>query len=306
MDLPSQFIESVHRVFGDRGRKWLPELPAIAARCRDKWDLCEGVICPNMSMNYIEFTTMPSGDPVALKVGVPHPELFTEMEALRLYNGRGAVRLLDADRNLGAILMQRLEPGTMLWELGDNRKETHIAASAMCQLPVPVPSAHALPKFAHWVERAFRLTRTEWDPEERMPRDLIDRAEKAFEEISRNTTGDVVLHGDLHHENILLDDGAGWTAIDPKGVIGPHCLEVGRFLQNQLPAHLPVKDREARVLERVQILSTELGYSRKIIAASGLVDCILSHCWGFEDSEIGPDWHHGIELARMLCHAFDL
>ncbi len=139
-----------------------------------------------------------------------------------------------------------------------------------------------------------------------MPRDLIDSAEKAFKEISRNTTDDVVLHGDLHHENILLDTGAGWTVIDPKGVIGPHCLEVGRFLQNQLPENLGARGREERVLERVEILSTELGYSRKSIAASGLVDCVLSHCWCFEDNEIGPDWHHGIELARMLCHKFGL
>ena len=306
MHLPPQFIEKVHRIFGDSGRKWLPDLPDIAARCRDKWELCEGVICPNMSMNYIEFTTTVAGEPVALKIGVPHAELFTEMEALRLYDGRGAARLLDADRELGAILMQHLRPGTMLWELDDNEKETMIAASIMCKLPVPTPSTHNLPTFSQWVERAFRLTRTEWDPQELMPRDLIDRAEKAFEEIERNTTGDVVLHGDLHHENILLDDQSGWTAIDPKGVIGPHCLEVGRFLQNQLPNSLPIERREEMVQERVRILGTELGYSQKTIAASSLVDCVLSHCWSFEDDGIGANWHDGIELARMLCHRFGL
>jgi len=254
-----------------------------------------------MSMNYIEFNTTTTGEPVALKVGVPHAEAFTEMEALRLYDGRGAARLLDADRELGAILMQHLQPGTMLWQLGDNRKETRIAASIMCELPVPSPSTHNLPRFSQWVERAFRLTRTEWDPQELMPRDLIERAEKAFEEIERNATTDVVLHGDLHHENILLDDRSGWTAIDPKGVIGPHCLEVGRFLQNQLPSSLPVERREEMVRERVRILSAELGYSREILAASGLVDCVLSHCWSFEDDAIRAGWHHGIELARMLC-----
>jgi streptomycin 6-kinase len=254
-----------------------------------------------MSMNYIEFATTAAGEPVTLKVGVPHAELFTEMEALRLYDARGAVRLLDVDRDLGAILMQRLQPGTMLWLLGNNRRETEIAASIMSALSVPVPSRHNLPAFSRWVERAFRLTRTEWDPQQLMPRDLIDRAEKAFREIERNTTGDVVLHGDLHHENILLDDRSGWTAIDPKGVIGPPCLQVGRFLQNQLPSSLPVERREEMVRERVHILSTELGYTRETVAASGLVDCVLSHCWCFEDEGFDADWYNGIELARMLC-----
>jgi streptomycin 6-kinase len=133
---------------------------------------------------------------------------------------------------------------------------------------------------------------------------LIDRAEKAFKEIERNTTGDVVLHGDLHHENILLDDQSGWIAVDPKGVIGPHCLEVGRFLHNQLPSSLSVELREEMLRERLCIFSAELGYSREILAASGLVDCILSHCWSFEETGIDADWHHGIEMAQILCHMF--
>lgn len=114
MHLPQLFVDKVLRVFDDTGRAWLPQLPAIVAQCREQWDLCEGAISPNMSMNYIEFTTTTSGEPVALKIGVPHSELYTEMEALRLYGSQGAVRLLAADRDLGAILMQRLQPGTML------------------------------------------------------------------------------------------------------------------------------------------------------------------------------------------------
>lgn len=244
---------------------------------------------------------MADAQPVALKVGVPHAELFSEMEALGLYGGKRAVRLLDADRELGALLIQRLQPGTLLWQLEDNEQETRIAASIMRELPVPAPATHNLPTFSRWVRRAFSLTRTEWDPHERMPRDLIDKAEDAFQEIERNATETVVLHGDLHHENILLDERSGWTAIDPKGVIGPPCLEVGRFLQNQLPGDLSGKRREALVRERVGILSAELGYSPETVAAGGLVDCVLSHCWSFEDEALGDDWPDGIELARVLC-----
>jgi streptomycin 6-kinase len=189
----------------------------------------------------------------------------------------------------------------MLWQLEDNRRETEIAASIMRVLLAPIPATHHLPTFGRWVERAFRLTRTEWDPGERMPRDLIDKAEQAFQEIERDTPGDVVLHGDLHHENILLDDESGWTAIDPKGVIGAPCLEVGRFVQNQLPRDLPAERREALVRERVQIFSDALGHAQETVAASALVDCVLSHCWSFEDEGIGPAWYDGIELARLLC-----
>ena len=93
MLLPPQFIDTIHRVFGDDGREWIPRLPGILARCRARWGLSEGVRSPSMSLNYLEFTAMATGELVALKVGVPHSELFTEMEALELYGGHRAVRL---------------------------------------------------------------------------------------------------------------------------------------------------------------------------------------------------------------------
>lgn len=255
MDISPQFVEKVHRMFGHRGRAWLPELPRIAAECRARWGLSEGVPCPTMSMNYIEFTATPSGQAVALKVGVPHDDLFTEMETLALWNGRGAVCLLEADRELGAILMERAEPGTMLWEAGDNREQTRGAASIMTQLSVPVPASHGLPRVADQVEKAFRETRNGLDPEELMPRDLLDTAEAALRDLERQYPDEVVLHGDLHHENALLDEGRGWVAIDPKGVIGPACLEVGRFLQNQVPKGIALADREVLLRDRVEIFS---------------------------------------------------
>ena len=125
MHLLPQFVATVHRIFGNSGREWLSRLPCILAQCRVKWGLRTGVMCPTMSINYTEFTSLlagqPGGQPVALKVGVPRGELYTEMEALGLYDGKRSVRLLGADRDLGALLIQRLQPGTVLWQLGDNK-----------------------------------------------------------------------------------------------------------------------------------------------------------------------------------------
>ena len=301
MQIPPQFVAKVHRIFGEPGRAWLPTLPGLLARLRDQWGLVEGVPCPIVGMSYIEFTTTANGQPVALKVGVPHEELFTEMEALALYAGRGAVRLLAADRELGAILMQRVIPGTMLWQVGDNREQTRIAASVMSGLFPPVPKETGMPHFSRWTDRAFRLTRTEWDPQERWPRDLLDRAEEAMAAISRDRSADVVLHGDLHHENILWDDKSGWLVIDPKGVIGPRCLQSGRYMENQLPVDATPGELEALVRERVEIFSDVLKMPVEDVVAGALVDCVLSHVWSFEDhGPLGQDWYQGIELGRLL------
>lgn len=305
LSLPEILIEKVHRVFGDEGRTWLPRLPAILARCREQWSLLPGTMSPFMSMNYIELTRTEQGEEVALKVGLPRPDLFGEMEALRLYGGRSAVRLLDCDRELGAILMRRVKPGTMLWQLDDDECRTRIAAKVMRNVSVPVPAEHGLPTFADWVEPAFHSARTEWDPTELMPRDVIDEAERAFAAIERTKADDVVLHGDLHHENILLDDEAGWVAIDPKGVVGARSLEVGRYVQNRLPLEARAELRHEIVRSRLEILRLELGYSFEELAACALVDCVLSRCWKLQDESLGEDWEEGIELARFLSTLCD-
>jgi streptomycin 6-kinase len=135
-----------------------------------------------------------------------------------------------------------------------------------------------------------------------MPRDLLDRAEAAFIELTRDRTHDVVLHGDLHHENILWDEVDGWLAIDPKGVVGPRCLEVGRYIQNQLPDDGPVSVAESLVRERIEIFSAELEMTPETIAAAALVDCVLSHVWSFEDEgPLSEWWYRGVELGWQLC-----
>jgi streptomycin 6-kinase len=139
-----------------------------------------------------------------------------------------------------------------------------------------------------------------------MPRYLIDSAEQAFEDIERGASEHVVLHGDLHHENILFDQRSGWVAIDPKGVIGPHCLEMARYLLNYLPEDVPLARGEEVIRARLDVFAAELGYPWRTLAACGLVDCILGLCWAFEEEgDLGPYWQHGVQLAHVLQRLFE-
>jgi len=297
-NLKPDFQDRIGRVFGDAGRVWLDRLPALLDKCRARWRLSTGQASPHTSLNYLELTSTADGRPVALKVGVPHAELFSEMEALRLYAGRGAVALLDADRELGALLLAQVRPGHRLCDLGAEPQTTRIAAGLMRTLPRPAPATHALPSFADWFRRAIGLTRTTWDPAGLMPRDLLDRAEACFERLSAGAD-QVVLHGDLHHENILFDAAAGWLAIDPKGVVGPAILECGRYLHNHLPDG--ARCRRAALVRRAEIIGAALGQPPSAILAVGLVDGVLSHCWCFEDKTLPRDWPRRMALLHLLA-----
>ena len=268
------------RHFGEDAGNWIKRFADILKACVTRWDLELGAPAEEQSMNYIVFAKTKAGADVALKIGVPHREMETEIEALRYYGGRHCVRCLDADASLGALLLERVVPGRMLLSLHDNAQEATIAGQIMKKLLIKEPAEHNLPAFAQWVERAFGKLRSTYGRDcGPMPKALIDKAEQVFRDIAASTPNDMLLHGDLHHENLLCDANQHWLAIDPKGVIGAACLEVGRFLQNQLPEGMTLGQMRQRIEQRVQILSAELAETPETIASSGFVDTVLCACW---------------------------
>jgi len=108
------FEQRMVEVHGETGREWLTRLPEIISLCARRWSLT--VIPPfeALSYNYVTPARRQDGTPAVLKLGVPNPEIESEIEALRIFDGDGIARLLDSDTDLGAMLIERLEPGDTL------------------------------------------------------------------------------------------------------------------------------------------------------------------------------------------------
>jgi len=123
-----QLRRTIVALHGDRGASWWRELPQLLERCARRWSLRILPPFDNLSYNYVAPAVRADGSEVVLKVGVPHPELLSEMAALRHYDGRGSVRLLDADEAWGALLLERLRPGAMLVTVDDDEAATRVAA----------------------------------------------------------------------------------------------------------------------------------------------------------------------------------
>jgi len=125
-----------------------------AARC---WGLTPAAPVPDLSYNYVAPARRADGTDVVLKIGVPNPELTSEINALRLYDGRGAVRLLESDRALGMCLLERLRPGEMLTTLDDDDLRTRIAADVMLCLWRPAPEGQAFLRLSDWFNELKNL-----------------------------------------------------------------------------------------------------------------------------------------------------
>jgi streptomycin 6-kinase len=169
-----------------------------------------------------------------LKISRELDETRTGIAALTLSDGRGAVRLLASDPDLGALLLERIEPGTMLAELAaeDDNAATRVAAGVLRELWRPATESDGLRSLESWCAAFDRNRSALQAGVDEFPRALFERADTLRADLLASTRAAVALHGDLHHFNVLRSDRAGWLAIDPKGLAGDRCFDVCQFLRN--------------------------------------------------------------------------
>ncbi|MCL4266501.1 MAG: phosphotransferase [Anaerolineae bacterium] len=298
LNLPDSFIQIVSLTF-DEGAAWLARLPELIAACEARWGLTAQPHFPGLSYNYAAPATLPDGTEIVLKLGVPRHELTTEIEALKLYNGRAMCHLLDADADRGVLLLERLQPGHMLTAVSDDETATRIAADVMRRLWRPLPEHHIFPSVADWTADLAEL-RTQFDggtgP---FPARLVDMAESLFADLVASSAPPLLLHGDLHHYNILAAEREPWLAIDPKGVAGEPAYEVGALMRNPLNLH-EWPDREVVTARRLDILAEELGLDHQRLLAWSFAQEILSQWWDYVDTNSQPNMWLAECLAGMM------
>ena len=227
LELPDLFKRNVVGAFSN-GKAWLESLPRLIEECEDRWKITVGSPF-SLSFNYVAPAVTAAGQERVLKLGVPNPELTLEIQALRLYAGSAAVRLLDSDQERGFLLMERLVPGQSLASLADDGEATRIAARTMRELWRSLPPHKPFPTVKQWAGGLKRLRKRFNGGAGPFPVRLVDMAERLFEELLSSAGTPVLLHGDLHHFNILSAQDR-WTAIDPKGVAGEPAFEAGALL----------------------------------------------------------------------------
>jgi streptomycin 6-kinase len=284
----------------EAGAAWLGRLPALLDHCARRWALTVMPPFAPLSYNYVAPAVRADGALVVLKVGVPVRELMNEIAALQLYDGHGVARLLDADPSLGALLLERLRPGTPLVEL-DDEQATAIAAQVMRELwrgAAGVPPAHSFPSVADWAAGLGRLRAHFGGGAGPFPAALVARAEALFADLLGSMAAPVLLHGDLHHWNILAAERQPWLALDPKGVIGEPAYEVGALLRNPMPQLLSAPHPRRILARRIDQLAEHLGLDRARLIGWGMAQAVLSAWWSYEDH--GHGWEPAIAVAELL------
>jgi streptomycin 6-kinase len=260
-----------------------------------RWDLALEArypTTPGSPGNFVAPATRADDTRCVLKVSPHIRETRSEIAALTTFDGVGAARLLDAEPDLGALLLERIDPGSMLAALWaqDDDAATRVAVDLLRKLWRPPESAAGLIALEPWCDAYARNRDVLSHGAPGFPAELFNRADALRGELLASSDRPVVLHGDLHHFNILRSNRAGWLAIDPKGLVGDRCFDVCQFLVNPEPVGVSVNRR------RLNIFCAELDLDPQRTRQWCLVHAVLNACWSFED---GADWSTQVSFAEQ-------
>ena len=281
--LPEAFVDNVTDGWGDAGRRWLADLPDLVDAIARDWGLTVGDPY-DLTFHYVAPAVDRDGTATVLKLGVPSGDsLRTEVPALTAFAGRGAVRLLRTDLDRGALLLERADPGWRARDLVPHRDTdaTSAAITVMRRLYVPALPDTGLPELVGQAG-AFDEYLDRCGTAGPLPADLVARAGALMRELCATATARVVLHGDLHHDNILRATREPWLAIDPHGIVGDPGYELGALLYNPLG-----QDVLTLVPSRIDQLAQELALPVERVVAWGFVKAMLSEVWSAEDRPAG-------------------
>jgi streptomycin 6-kinase len=274
--LPDSFSNRIILMYGKAGEKWLHDLPEIITFAKNKWHVRIGKPFKS-TVNFVAAVIFPNGTSAVLKLCMPGSQTTSEINVLRHYEGKCFCKLIDAIEDNGIILMEELKPGNNLVSIPDDKAATRIVAGLIKQMSkVLLPDGNVFSNIRGFAGD-FEKMHKEGPPV--LPAASIEKAIQLFAELCESQTDIHLLHGDLHHENVLLCDGK-WKVIDPKGLIGETCYEIVPFLNN----NLPTVDFASTIHQRIDIFAKELALDHQRIYKWGFSYSMLSAWWDIEDN----------------------
>jgi streptomycin 6-kinase len=257
------------------GRRWLASLAPMIDGLFEAWDVrLSSDTLRNGYQGLVLEVESSVGRPLVMKVVWPPALAVEEARALVAWDGRGTVELVDDDRTVGALLLERLDPATTLRRV-PLVDAAEIAGDLLRRLAIQAPEG--FPTLQLRAEAmADNFARSQAQLRQPVPPRWIDAGERIVSDLLPCET--LLIHTDLHYDNVLAGDRAPWLAIDPKPIVGDPEFAIFELILTRA--------------DEVQGASGITQLLRTITAAGGM-DPERAAGWAFLRSI--EYWHWGLE-----------
>lgn len=292
-------------------RDWISRLPSLLAERIRRWelevDLAPGTEPWNGYSGIVVPVKTATGRRAVLKVAFPYDETLLEPAALRLWNGRGAVKLLASDEDSCSSLLERLDNSRALISVPMDAA-VEVWGTLMRQLsitPDDRPEWATLPSIAHLAETWSDDLPARWEELGRpFSRWLLEAALEVCQTrgaVSRRSSRDVLVHTDLHYMNILGRPGrSDYAAIDPQPSIGEAEFAVAPCLWNRI-GDLSRTDPATDLRERCAQLCETAGLDFDVAVQWSIAREVENALWYFAKTDHGGDAQRSLWVASTLA-----
>ena len=253
------------------GSEWVCQLPSKIKSCAERWSLKLESPYPDSNVAAVFPVTTANGMPAVMKIQFPGRESEHEAEALKRWNGHGAVKLIDHDAAHHALLIERCEPGFSLSAVPtDEALSVIIELLPRLWIKADKPFNSLRDESLTWTEELKRCWERGGRPFER---ELLNGALEALENLRRTQGEQVLLNQDLHGGNVLRAAREPWLVIDPKPLVGEK-----EFIAPLIRCHEFGHNRKD-VIHRLDRLTSALGLDRE---RARLWSFAQTLAWSFE------------------------
>jgi streptomycin 6-kinase len=280
-EIPADLLEQ--RELGPEWGRWLDRLPRTINALLEDWELSLDPVDepPYGFCSVVLPVRTAAGEPTALKVGIPDEESEHEAYLLQAWQGNGTVRLLRADPHARALLLERLHPEDLTTVGDDEACELVAGFYGRIQIPA-LPKLRPITGFMiRWLDNLATLPH-----DAPLPRRLVEQTLSTGRDlVAAVGAGRTVVHGDLHHLNVLAADREPWLVIDPKGFNGEPEYEPAPMLWNRWDDLVASGNLREAIRRRFFILVDGALLDEDRARAWVVVRLVLNAHWSIQDAE---------------------
>lgn len=305
-NIPDELQQKILAAHGDKGCTWLSKLPELISKYQKLWDITLIEFVSDLSYNFVAHAKFNHNSArVIFKAVVPGQYYKSELQAMEFFAGAGCVELLNYVIEDGVMLLEEAQPGTTLAEYtrsGRDEEATVICAELIKSLHAKKFTQHSLkspPQNLHDLFSEFEdIKPLVYKTGSVFELKVLLRAQHEYADLLKSTKTNILLHGDLHHFNILKSKTKNWLAIDPHGIVGDPVFEIAAFMRNPYPGVLKIGDTKKLLQRRIDIFADYLGFDKQRIWRWSFAHNILAAGWMFQD-QLG-DWQEIYQLCLIL------